>query len=241
MAILKVKGLSKAFGDVYALRDVNVELSKGEIIGILGPNGAGKTTLIHCILGLIAPTKGSIETFGMDLPQSRVEILKRMNFASNYVSLPLSLTLYENLMIYALMYEVPSPAERCDEVLKLFDLINLRKKTTRKLSSGQMMRLSLAKAMINNPEILLLDEPTAGLDLEISLRTRTLLKELRDEKGLSVIYTSHNLQEMEEVSDRIIFLHGGRVIAEGRESDLLNRYGVRSLEEFYFKVLQNGF
>ncbi len=239
MGILKVSGLSKVFGDVSALRDVSLELQEGEILGILGPNGAGKTTLIHCILGLIVPTGGTVEAFGMDIFAHRVEVLKHMNFASNYISLPLSLTPWENLLVYALMYEVPGPKERCKEVLRLFDLYDLKDRPTRKLSSGQMMRLCLAKAMINNPDVLLLDEPTAGLDPEIANKTRGLLKHLRDEKRLSVIYTSHNLNEMEEVSDRVLFLHKGKVLAEGTSEELLGSYGVRSLEELFFKVLKS--
>lgn len=237
MPVIRIANLSKVFGDVLALKGVNIDLLKGEILGILGPNGAGKTTLIQSILGLVLPTDGTIEAFGMDLNSNRVEVLKRMNFASNYVSLPFSLTPYENLMIYALMYEVPKPVERCKEVLRMFDLYPLKDRPTRRLSSGQMMRLSLAKAMINDPEVLLLDEPTSGLDPEIANRTRKLLKRLRDEEGLSVIYTSHNLKEMEEVSDRVIFLHKGEVIATGRAEDLLRQYDAHSLEEFFFKVL----
>ncbi len=238
MGVLTVTDLGKDFGDITALESVSLELAQGEILGILGPNGAGKTTLIHCILGLITPTHGMIEAFGMDIHAERAGILRRMNFASNYVSLPLSLTPWENLMVYALLYEVPDRKERCREVLRLFDLYPLKDRPLRRLSSGQMMRLSLAKAIINNPEILLLDEPTSGLDPEISLKARDLLKNLSRGRGLSVIYTSHNLKEMEEVSDRLLFLNRGKVHAMGTPRDLLKRYNVTNLEEFYFKVLQ---
>nr|HID58388.1 ABC transporter ATP-binding protein [Desulfobacterales bacterium] len=239
MPILKVRNLTKRFGDVYALNGVSLELSRGEILGILGPNGAGKTTLIHCLLGIIVAIEGTIKVFGKDMSTSRGDILKRMNFAASYVLLPLSLTPYENLMVYALMYDVERPRQRCIEVLKLFDLYDLKDRPARRLSSGQMMRLCLAKAVINEPEILLLDEPTAGLDPEISVRTRKLFRYLRDEKGLAVIYTSHNLHEIEEISDRIILINKGEIVAEGRVKDLPERYAVRNLEEFYFKLLKN--
>lgn len=239
MSVIKVSQLRKFFGDTEALKDVSFELLKGEILGVLGPNGAGKTTLIHCLLGLIHTSAGSIEIFGLSLEKERTEILKRMNFASNYVSLPYSLTPFENLMVYALMYEVPEPRKRCLEVLELFELSHLRNKPTRRLSSGQMMRLCLAKAMINNPEILLLDEPTAGLDPEIAKKTRDILRSLSRERDISVVYTSHNLKEMEELSDRVLFLHKGEVVAVGDARGLMKKYNVESLEDFFFKVIGN--
>ena len=161
-----------------------------------------------------------------------------MNFASNYVSLPLGLTLQENLMVYALMYGVAAPRARCAEVLRMFELYDLKDKRAKTLSSGQMMRLCLAKALINDPEILLLDEPTAGLDPEIARKTRQLLVSLSRQRGLSVIYTSHNLWEMQEVSDRVLFLKKGEVILEGEGRDVLGSYEAASLEELFFKVIE---
>jgi ABC-2 type transport system ATP-binding protein len=238
MALLTVTNVSKQFGQFWALRDASFELNEGEILGILGPNGAGKTTLIHCILGLITPTSGKIETFGLDLAQHRTEILRQMNFASNYVSLPYSLTLLQNLMVYAYLYEIPEPKKRCLELLDLFELGNLKDAPSRRLSSGQMMRLSLAKAMLNWPKILLLDEPTAGLDPEMAEKTRQFFLEISAQKKISVIYTSHNLREMEAVSNRIIFLGAGQIKAIGTPTDLLAQYDVANLEEFFFKVMK---
>ncbi len=237
MPLLRVEGLKKVFGKTVALRGVSFCLERGEILGVLGPNGAGKTTLIHCILGLIEPTEGRIEVFGREFRHHRTEILQRVNFASSYISLPYSLTVRENLMVYAHLYGVDSPQRRVEEVMQMFDLLSLRDTPARRLSTGQMMRLVLAKAMINHPELLLLDEPTAGLDPEIAARTRRLLCRLRDDSGISVLYTSHNLKEMEEVSDRVLFLHEGRVLAEGPSEELLRTHGVESLEELFFKVL----
>ncbi len=240
MAVIEARGLGKSFErGIFALRAVNFSLSRGQILGILGPNGAGKTTLIHLLLGLIVPTEGEILVFGERLaPKTRGKILRRMNFASNYVSLPLSLTLRENLMVYAHMYEVPSPGSKCAEALRMFELYHLKDKQTKTLSSGQMMRLCLSKALINDPEILLLDEPTAGLDPEIARKTRQLLVKLSRQKGLSVVYTSHNLWEMQEVSDRVLFLRGGEVLLEGPGREVLGQYEAASLEELFFKIIE---
>ena len=238
-AVLRVENLSKQFDGLWVLRDVSFALYAGEILGILGPNGAGKTTLIHSLLGLLSPTSGRIEILGLELSKHRSAILKRINFASNYVSLPLSLTVYENLKVYAYLYEVSDPDRQIKEVLRWFGLEALRNVPSRHLSSGQMMRLCLAKAVINAPEILLLDEPTAGLDLEAAQKTRKLLKELCRRKGLSVIYTSHNLAEMKEMSDRIIILHGGKILALGPEEELLKNYQVQDLEELYFRLISH--
>ncbi|MDA8171540.1 MAG: ABC transporter ATP-binding protein [Nitrospiraceae bacterium] len=240
MAVIEVEGLGKSFEKgIFALKGVSFSLSRGQILGILGPNGAGKTTLIHLLLGLIIPTEGEIRVFGERLsPKTRGRILGRMNFASNYVSLPLALTLWENLMVYAHMYEVPSPRPKCAEVLRMFELYHLKDKHTKSLSSGQMMRLCLAKALINDPEILLLDEPTAGLDPEIARKTRHLLVELSRQRGLSVVYTSHNLWEMQEVSDRVLFLMAGEALLEGPWREVLGKYEAGSLEELFFKIIE---
>ncbi len=238
MVILRVEALEKEFARTRALKGVSFSLREGEILGVLGPNGAGKTTLIHCILGLVEPTKGRVEVFGLQMDRHRSEILSRVNFASSYVSLPYSLTVEENLVVYAYLYGISNPRQRIREVLELFEIWHLRGKTTRGLSTGQMTRLCLAKAMLNRPKLLMLDEPTAGLDPEIAAKTRTLLMRLKECEGLSVLYTSHNLREMEKVADRVIFLHEGRIIAEGPSSQLLSSHGVGSLEELFFKVLK---
>ncbi|MDA8088649.1 MAG: ABC transporter ATP-binding protein [Nitrospiraceae bacterium] len=241
MDIMEVEGIGKSFErGIYVLKDVSFSLSRGQILGILGQNGAGKTTLIHIILGLILPTEGVVRIFGKVLtPGTRTDILRRMNFASNYVFLPQTLTLWENLMVYAIMYEVREPSQKCAEVLKMFGLYEKKNQRAKTLSSGQMMRLCLSKAMINDPEVLLLDEPTAGLDPEIARKTRQLLVGLSRERGLSVIYTSHNLWEMQEVSDRVLFLDAGRALMEGPSSELIGRYDVKNLEELFFKVIES--
>ncbi len=235
--VLRVEDLSKSFNGLKALTKVSFSLRAGEILGVVGPNGAGKTTLINCLLGLVTPTSGRILYFGYDLFQERPKVLRQVNFASNYVALPLSLTLRENLKVYAHLYEVPSPEERIREVLELFGLWQRRNEPTRRLSSGQMMRLCLAKALLNRPRVLLLDEPTAGLDPEVAHRTRELLRELKHSWGLSVLITSHNLYEIEEISDRVLIIQGGEIKALGRVEELLSRFAVEDLEELYFRLI----
>lgn len=239
MIILRAEGIRKIFNGTVALDNVSFDLKKGEVLGVIGPNGAGKTTLIHILLGLITPDEGYVEVFGKDLKKNRAEILHRMNFASNYVSLPLSLTPWENLLVYALIYNVNDPEKRCSEVLELFELTDVCNRPSRRLSSGQMMRLALAKCMINDPQILLLDEPAASLDPEIALRIRKLLRRMCIEKGVSIIYTSHNLRDIEEISDRILFLERGKIVAIEEKSVLIEKYG--TLEGFFFRSLYNEF
>ncbi len=233
--VLSVKGLFKRFGNTEALVDVSLNLSRGEVLGVLGPNGAGKTTLINILLGLITPDSGEILYFGSDFRKHRSEVLQRINFGSTYAALPYSLTLAENLKVYARVYGVP--VQRCYELLEVFDLAHLKDVPARRLSTGQMTRLCLAKALLNRPEILLLDEPTAGLDPEMARRSRYTIMELVRKHSMAVLYTSHNLKEVQEVAHRVMFLHEGRVIAQGPTDEILRSTGSSSLEEFFFQVL----
>ena len=238
--VLEVKNLVKEFADKKALAGISFALRRGEFLGIIGPNGAGKTTLLNCLLGLVTPTKGEIRFWGLEFEKNRLLILSRINFASNYVGLPLSLTVFENLLVYGLLYGISGIRTRAERLLKLFGLWEMRDQKTRHLSSGQMMRLCLAKALINEPKVLLLDEPTAGLDPEMAERVRNLIKEYQRRRGLSVIFTSHNLREMENLSDRVILLHEGRILAEGPPEDLRQKFGARDLEEVFFKALNSA-
>lgn len=234
--IVEVKGLTKKFGDFTAVDGVSFEIKQGEILGLLGPNGAGKTTTFQMLLGLVTPTAGSIHMFGKDLAQHREEILGQVNFSSTYISMPYSLTAEENLWVVAKLYGLSDIARRIDEVVKKLEMEEFRHKLTRKLSSGQMTRLTLAKAILTEPKILFLDEPTASLDPDIAHKIRALLKEVRQSSGLSVLYTSHNMREMEEMSDRIIFLQKGKVVAQGTAQEITERFGQRDLEEVFLKL-----
>jgi ABC-2 type transport system ATP-binding protein len=234
--IVEVRGLTKRFGDFTAVDGVSFEIHPGEILGLLGPNGAGKTTTIQMLLGLITPTTGSIRMFGLDLARHRETILSQINFSSTYISMPYSLTVEENLRVVAKLYGLTEITRHIDDVVKKLEMEEFRTKVTRKLSSGQMTRLTLAKAILTEPRVLFLDEPTGSLDPDIAHKTRSLLKEVRRSTGLSMLYTSHNMREMEEMSDRIIFLQRGKIIAQGTAKEITARFGQTDLEEVFLKI-----
>ena len=237
--VLQVTNLSKRFGDFTAVDDVSFSIKEGEILGLLGPNGAGKTTTIHMLLGLVTPTAGSIHMFGQNLATHREAILQQVNFSSTYIALPQSLTVEENLWVVARLYGLSSIPRRIDEIVKKLEMGEFRKKVTRHLSSGQLTRLTLAKAFLTEPRILFLDEPTASLDPAIAQKIRALLKEERRSFGVSMLYTSHNMREMEEMSDRIIFLQRGKIVAEGTAQEIVSRFGQEDLEEVFLKLARD--
>jgi len=234
--VLEVLNLSKQFGTFRAVNGISFTIKPGEILGVLGPNGAGKTTTIQMLLGLVTPTAGSIRMFGLDLETHREEILQQVNFSSTYISMPMSLTVEENLRVVARLYGVADVERKIEEIVKKLEMEEFRLKVTRKLSSGQMTRLTLAKALLTEPKILFLDEPTASLDPDIAHKIRALLKEARRTSGLSMLYTSHNMQEMEDMSDRIIFLQRGKIVAEGTAAEIVARFRQADLEEVFLKL-----
>ncbi len=234
--ILEVRNLTKKFGDFTAVDNISFDIHEGEILGLLGPNGAGKTTTIHMLLGLIAPSAGSIHMFGLDLAEHREEILQQVNFSSTYISMPFSLTVEENLKVIARLYSLQNIQQRVDAILEKLEMSDIRSKLTRKLSTGQMSRLTLAKALMTEPKILFLDEPTASLDPDIVHKIKAFLKEYQRNAGLSILYTSHNMREMEEMSNRIVFLQHGHIVAEGTADQIVQRYGQRDLEEVFLKL-----
>src|SRR5881409_927198 len=238
--IVQVRNLTKRFGDFTAVDGVSFDIRQGEILGLLGPNGAGKTTTIQMLLGLITPTAGSIRMFGLDLARHRETILSQINFSSTYISMPYSLTVEENLRVVARLYGLKDVRRHIDDVVKKLEMEEFRTKLTRKLSSGQMTRLSLAKAFLTEPKVLFLDEPTGSLDPDIAAKTRALILEMRRSSGMSVLYTSHNMREMEEMSDRIVFLSRGRIIAEGTAKAIKARFGETDLEEVFLKLARGG-
>ncbi len=223
MAVLQVKSLTKKFGSFTAVNNISFSLKEGEILGLLGPNGAGKTTTIDMLLGLTKPTLGNINIFGLPFEENRVKILKQMNFSAAYVNLPWRLKVWENLYTFGRLYEVENYKEKIEILIKEFQLFNLRNKLTDSLSSGQLTRLYLCKAFVNNPRLLLLDEPTAFLDPDISnLVRKYILKKVKTEKT-SVLFTSHNMAEVTEICDRVIFLNNGKIVAEDTPIGLAKR------------------
>lgn len=220
MSILTVTDLSKKFKKFRAVDNISFELKEGEILGMLGPNGAGKTTTIQMLLGILTPTSGSIEYFGKNLQKHREDILERINFSSTYTNLPWDLTIKESLTFVSYLYDIKNRGERIKQLSKIFDLEELLPKRMRELSSGQITRVNMAKAFINSPKILLLDEPTASLDPETAdLIRKILLKEQKD-SGISIILTSHNMSEVEEVCQRVIFINEGKIIANDTPDNL---------------------
>jgi len=234
--ILEADGLVKVFGELTALDGLSFAVAPGESLGLLGVNGAGKTTAMNLLLGLTTPTSGMVRIFGLDLWQHRIEILRQINFSSAYTSLPSNLLVSQNLTVFAKLYGVARPRERIDYLLELLDITHLRKSVTGKLSAGESTRVNLAKALLNEPRLLLLDEPTASLDPDIADRVRKLLRKLQQEQGLSILYTSHNMRDIEEVCDRLVFLHGGKVLAEGTPGDIYARFNRTSLEDLFIGV-----
>lgn len=238
--VVCVTALTKRFGAFTAVDGISFDIRPGEILGLLGPNGAGKTTTFQMLLGLITPTSGSIRMFGKELAEHREDILQQVNFASTYMSMPYSLTVEENLRIVARLYGMTDVNRRLDEVIGQLEMGSMRDTLTRKLSSGQMTRLTLAKAILTNPKILFLDEPTASLDPDIAHKIRALLLEVRRTTGLCMLYTSHNMREMEEMSDRIIFLQRGKIVAEGTAQEIVRTYGQADLEEVFLTIARDG-
>ena len=235
-ALLKAENLVKEFEHFRAIDSISFEASSGEILGLLGPNGAGKTTLIAMLLGVLTPTAGTISIFGKNLNRHREEILQEVNFSSTYVSMPLSLTVRENLIFFSKLYHVTDYKVRIPELLNLCEISSLEHHLTRELSSGQMSRLNLAKSLLNRPKILFLDEPTASLDPAMAAKVRGFLVKLKADTSTAIIYTSHNMREIEQISDRILFLNRGRIIADGTPRDILSRFRENTLEELFLKV-----
>jgi ABC-2 type transport system ATP-binding protein len=213
--LIEIDHLTKRFGKFVAVDDVSFEVRPGEIVGLLGPNGAGKTTTIHMILGLISPSAGEVRIFGQPFDAHRQEILEQMNFTSPYVAFPGRLTVFENLKVFARMYNVRDPRAKIAELAKLFGIEDLLRKPFSRLSSGETTRVGLCKAFMNEPKLLLLDEPTAYLDPQIAAHVKGILLEMQRERGTTILYTSHNMAEVEKMCSRIVFMSHGRIIASG--------------------------
>ena len=237
--VLEVIGLTKKFDKFTAVNNISFEIREGEILGLLGPNGAGKTTTIHMLLDVMDPTSGSISYFGKPLKGNRSEILKNVNFSSAYISLPWLCTVEEVLRVYANLYEVPNKEYRIKRLLAEFEIEHLRKKSIHTLSAGEMARLLLTKAFVNYPKIILLDEPTASLDPDIAVKIREFLRRQQKEYKVSMLFTSHNMAEVEEMCDNIVFLNNGKIIAKDKPENLSKQIP-QSEVEFITKNIQNA-
>jgi ABC-2 type transport system ATP-binding protein len=239
--LVTVERLTKTYGRFTAVHDVSFVVHAGEIAGLVGPNGAGKTTIIHMMLGLISPNAGSVRLFGENLDTNREQILQRLNFTSPYMAFPARLTVLENLKVFAGIYNVRNPATKINELLERFGIGRLENNPISRLSSGEVTRVGLCKAFLNNPELLLLDEPTAYLDPQAAVQVREILLDLQKSRGTTVLYTSHNMHEVERMCDRILFLSKGSIIATGTPievtREILNEdRSTPALEEVFIRI-----
>ena len=235
-AVLSVRHLRKTYGATVAVDAVSFDVARDEIVGLLGPNGAGKTTTINMVLGVLAPTAGSIHVAGIDLARHRSRALERTNFAAVYAPLPGNLTVAQNLRVFAMIYDVPRVGRRIATLLEEYDLARFRDTKCGLLSSGEQTRVALAKAMLNEPELLLLDEPTASLDPATARDVRARIRAYARRGAGGVLWTSHNMHEVEEVCDRVLFLSRGRVLLEGNPRTLPAEHGHASLEDLFVAV-----
>ncbi len=233
---LTVSGLRKEYGDKPAVDGISFSVRPDEIVGLLGPNGAGKTTTISMILGVLSPTAGNIEIDGIDVIKNHSRALARTNFAAVYAALPGNLTVIQNLRVFGLMYSVPNLEQRIENVIGELGLEQFRDKKAGVLSSGEQTRVSIAKAMLNNPSLLLLDEPTASLDPSAARDVRKMIKDIVAKHHTGVLWTSHNMNEVEQVCDRVMFMSKGRILLEGDPRTLPKEHGKATLEDLFITV-----
>ncbi len=236
---IEVINLSKSYGSKEAVKKINFKIKENEIIGLLGPNGCGKTTTIGMLLGLLKPSNGEILINGMKIEKNRINILKKINFISPYIELPKKLTVKQNLIVYGKLYSVQKINDQIQYLANKLRLEDLLNKVTGELSSGQKNRVSLAKALINNPSVLLLDEPTASLDPEIGDFVRTFLENYKKEKKISVLLASHNMNEVTRLCASILMMKDGVIIDEGKPEELIKKHGRQNLEEVFLKLTRN--
>lgn len=240
MPILQVQNLVKKFNGTTAVDGISFAIEEGKITGLLGPNGAGKTTTILMLLDLVTPTGGTISIFGKDMRHHREEILSKVNFSSPYVALPSNMKVWENLTTFARLYGVKDVKGKIEELVDFFDIRAFLPKMTATLSTGQLTRLNLTKALLNDPKLLFLDEPTASLDPDIADRTRTMLKRIQKERGVTILYTSHNMAEIDELCERVIFLQAGKIVDDGTPKELVIKYGRKDLNEVFLSIARNN-
>ena len=237
---IEIKNLSKQYNNILAVKNINFKINKGSIVGLLGPNGCGKTTTIGMMLGLIKPTSGTVFINGQNIENenNRTKILEKVNFISPYVELPKKLTVEENLKVYGKLYGVNNLQDKISDLMKQLNLFEFKKRKTGELSSGQKNRVSLAKALINEPEILFLDEPTVSLDPDVGDYIRTYIEGFASKKGTTILLASHNMDEVERLCNEVMMMKNGKIIDQGTCSSLINKHGRKNLEETFLKIVR---
>jgi ABC-2 type transport system ATP-binding protein len=239
MYAIHVENLTKRYGKVLAVDDISFTAAPGATVGLLGGNGAGKTTTISMLLGLLIPTAGRIEMLGHDMARDRYAALARMNFSSPYIALPARLTVAQNMRVYAHLYGVPKPGDRIRELADELQLNEFLHRPAGQLSAGQKTRVALAKALINKPDVLLLDEPTASLDPDTGDWMRSWLERYRAETGCTILLASHNMAEVERLCTDVLMMKRGRIVDRGSPAELQSRYGREDMEEVFLDIARN--
>ena len=236
---IEINNLSKRYDNISAVKNISFKINKGSIVGLLGPNGCGKTTTIGMMLGLIKPTSGAVLINEKIIENNRTNLLEKINFISPYIELPKKLTIEENLQVYGRLYGVKNLKDKILELLEMLNLIEFRKRKTGELSSGQKNRVSLAKALINDPEILLLDEPTASLDPDVGDYVRGIIEKFSSKNSSTILLASHNMSEVERLCDEVLMMKSGEIIDQGKSHELINKHGRKNLEEVFLKIVRN--
>ena len=238
---LEIIELSKIYKDKEAVKNVSFKINKNEIIGILGPNGCGKTTTMGMILGLLKPTKGKVLVNGLEIESKRVDLLNKLNFISPYIELPKKLSVKQNLEVYGRLYDVKNLTSKIDYLTEKLRLNEILNKVTGELSSGQKNRVSLAKSIINDPTILLLDEPTASLDPETGDFVRSFLENYQKDMGASILLASHNMAEVERLCSSVLMMKNGIIIDHDSPKELISKHGRKNLEEVFLKLTRDKY
>jgi ABC-2 type transport system ATP-binding protein len=235
---IEISNLSKKYKNALAVKNINFKINKGSIIGLLGPNGCGKSTTIGMMLGLIKPSTGNVIINNQNIEDNRTDLLQKMNFISPYIELPKKLTIEENLQVFGRMYGVKNLKEKIIEIMEKLNLIDFKKRKTGELSSGQKNRVSLAKALINDPEILLLDEPTASLDPDVGDYVRSVIEKFSSNNKKTILIASHNMNEVERLCSEVMMMKNGEIIDKGKSKDLIIKHGRKNLEEVFLKIVR---
>jgi len=239
MLAIEINNLSKQYKRASAVKNISFKINKGKTIGLLGPNGCGKSTTIGMMLGLIKPTSGAVLINGKNIENNRTNLLEKINFISPYIELPKKLTIQENLEIYGRLYGVKNLKNKILELMEMLNLTEFRKRKTGELSSGQKNRVSLAKALVNDPEILLLDEPTASLDPDVGDYVRGVIENFSSKNNATILLASHNMNEVERLCDEVMMMKNGEIIDQGKSVDLISKHGRKNLEEVFLKIVRD--